>query len=344
MANPRLKIIAESHIPFLRGVLEPYADIVYAAPEDINAATVRDADVLIVRTRNRCDESLLGGSRVSLILTATIGTDHIDLDYCRAAGITVANAPGCNAPAVAQYVVSAIVATMNRPIDQHTLGIVGVGHVGSIVERWAKALDMRVLLCDPPRARREGKDKFTDLATIAAECDIITFHTPLLREGSDATYHIANKDFFASLRHSPLIINSARGPITDTKALVDALHSGKIRGAVIDCWEDEPRISDELLEAAVIATPHIAGYSIQGKARATQMCLDTLSAHFGLPALKAALPDDFPSLDIASAVKVRATGYNPLIDTAALKSAPDNFEALRNHYDLRLEPSACKID
>lgn len=344
MANSRLKIIAESHIPFLRGVLEPYADIVYAAPEDINPITVRDADVLIVRTRNRCDEVLLGASRVSLVLTATIGTDHIDLDYCRAAGIAVANAPGCNAPAVAQYVLSAIVATMNRPIEQHTLGIVGVGHVGSIVERWAKALDMRVLLCDPPRARHEGHDKFTDLATIAAECDIITFHTPLIREGADTTYHLADENFFDSLRHSPLIINSARGPVTDTQALVEALHNGKVRGAVIDCWEGEPCISHELLNAADIATPHIAGYSMQGKARATQMCLDALSARFNLPALKAALPIGFPSLDIASAVKVRATGYNPLADTKALKTAPDSFEHLRDHYNLRPEPATGKID
>jgi len=344
MANARLKILVESHIPFIRGVLEPYTCVEYVDPCDITPERVRDCDAMIVRTRTRCDENLLSGSQVRLVLTATIGIDHIDLDYCNRAGITALNAPGCNAPAVAQYVFGSITALMNRPIRQHTLGIVGVGHVGSIVERWGRALGMNVLVCDPPRARREEKDEFVTLDTIASECDIITFHTPLTYEGPDATYHLADRSFFDSLRRSPIVINSARGPVSDTEAMIHAIESGSIRHAVVDCWENEPQISQRLLDMASIATPHIAGYSMQGKARATGICLNALSAYFNLPEMRPALPADFPTLDIASAVRVQDIGYNPLSDTAALKSSPEAFEALRNGYRLRTEPVAGKID
>ncbi len=344
MENARLKVLVESHVPFIRGVIEPYADVVYADPADITPAALEGVDAMIVRTRTRCDQALLGESNVQLVLTATIGTDHIDKDWCASAGIGVYNAPGCNAPAVAQYVLSSIVSLMNRPVEQHTLGIVGVGHVGSIVERWARALDMKVLLCDPPRARREGSAAFVSLGEIARRCDIITFHTPLSSTGEDPTYHLAGREFFDSLRHSPIIINSARGPVVDTLALIAALDSGKVRRAVIDCWEGEPRISADLLSRAAIATPHIAGYSLQGKVRATQMCLDCLSAHFHLPAMKAAAPAGCPSLLIADTVKVRATGYDPIHDTRILKQSPDTFEAQRDHYNLRHEPGQSKID
>lgn len=343
MENVRVKVLVESHVPFIKGVIEPYADVEYADPADFTAERVRDADALIVRTRTRCAAPLLEGSRVKLVLTATIGTDHIDLPWCAEHGIKALNAPGCNAPAVAQYVLASIAALMNRPVEQHTLGIVGVGHVGSIVERWARALDMRVLLCDPPRARREGGD-FVTLADIARECDIITLHTPLTREGRDATYHLADKAFFESLRRSPILINAARGPVTDTAALIDALDRGQVSKAVIDCWEGEPQISRELLGRAAIATPHIAGYSLQGKVRATQMCLDALSEFFGLPAMKAAAPAECGSLDVAESVKVRGTGYDPMADTAVLKSAPADFESLRDNYRLRQEPRTGRID
>ena len=168
---------------------------------------MRDTDGLMIRTRTKCNAELLAKSDVKLIATATIGTDHIDLDYCRDHSITVVNAPGCNAPAVAQYVFATLLNVINRPLQSYTLGIVGVGHVGSIVERWAKALDMKVLRCDPPRQEAEGGDDWVDLDTIAREADIITFHTPLTRDGEHPTYHIANEAFFNSLRRAPIIIN-----------------------------------------------------------------------------------------------------------------------------------------
>lgn len=338
MDNYRLNFVIERNVPFIAGLLEPYANVSYLAADEFTPATVKNADALIVRTRTRCDEDLLAKSRCRFIGTATIGTDHIDSEWCEAQGITVINAPGCNAPAVAQYVFASIMQLANRPIGQYTIGIVGVGHVGSIVERWARGLGMKVLICDPPRQRAEGGENWSSLEEIAEKADIITFHTPLTREGDDRTFHIADEAFFASLRRAPIIINSARGPIVDTPALVEALDNGLVSSAVIDCWENEPEISIELLERAAIATPHIAGYSHDGKVRATQMILDAITTFFYLPRVNtlAATPKGIARsvrpLDIVES-------YNPLVDTVALKNDPSSFEALRNNYRYRSEIS-----
>ena len=338
MDNYRLNFVIERNVPFIAGLLEPYANVSYLAADEFTPSTVKNADALIVRTRTRCDEDLLAKSRCRFIGTATIGTDHIDSEWCEAHGITVINAPGCNAPAVAQYVFASIMQLANRPIGQYTIGIVGVGHVGSIVERWARGLGMKVLICDPPRQRAEGGENWSSLEEIAEKADIITFHTPLTREGDDRTFHIADEAFFASLSRAPIIINSARGPIVDTPALVEALDNGLVSSAVIDCWENEPEISLELLERAAIATPHIAGYSHDGKVRATQMILDAITTFFYLPRVNtlAATPKGIARsvrpLDIVES-------YNPLVDTVALKNDPSSFEALRNNYRYRSEIS-----
>lgn len=334
-----MKFIVEQNIPFIKGLLEPYGEVEYLANEDITPDTVRDADCLVVRTRTKCNAALLDGSKVSLIATATIGTDHIDLDYCRNRGIEVANAAGCNAPAVAQYVFASLLALSNRPLSQYVIGIVGVGHVGKIVEQWARQLDMTVLLNDPPRQAAEGGVQWSTLEEIAEKADIITFHTPL----DATTQHLANSKFFASLRRAPIVINAARGPVVDNVALVDALKAGHVHHAVIDCWEGEPKISSELLEAAVVATPHIAGYSFEGKVRGTRMSLDAISRHFGLPQIEmeqhvpaGASPSVNPNAILRS--------YDPLADTAVLKANPATFEAQRNHYNLRHEVPFGKID
>lgn len=332
MPNNNIRLIIEENIPFVKGLLDPYATVRYMAPEDITAKAVRDADGLMIRTRTRCNAELLDRSEVKIIATATIGTDHIDTDYCRRRTITVANAPGCNAPAVAQYVFGSIMQTINRPLQSYTIGIVGVGHVGSIVERWARALGMEVFRCDPPRQRAEGGDDWTDLDTIARKADIITFHTPL----TDATFHLAGEEFFAKCRRCPIIINSARGPIVDTKALVEAKKQGRVGPVVIDCWEGEPAIDRELLDLASIATPHIAGYSLQGKIRASQMAVDALTTFFMTPRVTLDQPLPPPAATEVSARDIVAS-YNPLTDTEALKKNPEKFEELRNHYNLRNE-------
>lgn len=342
MENRHLNVIIERNIPFIAGLLEPYAEVRYLPADEIVPAAVRDADALIVRTRTRCDAALLAGSRCRFIATATIGMDHIDCDWCAANGITVANAPGCNAPAVAQYVFASMLRLVNRPLGQYTIGVVGAGHVGSIVQRWAKALDMRVLVCDPPRSRSEGGNGWSTIGEIAEKCDIITFHVPLTRVGDDATWHMADATFFASLRRSPIVINSARGAVVDTAALVSALDCGRVGEAVIDCWEGEPDISPELLRRAKIATPHIAGYSYEGKVRATRMTLDALTSYFRLPEIAMA---ETP-VAIARAVSPIAVmhSYDPVVDTAVLKADPSAFESLRNGYRYRREVPDCKID
>lgn len=334
------RIIVESNIPFIKGLLEPYfKQVDYLTSPEIDREAVRDADAILVRTRTKCDSQLLEGSKCTFVGTATIGLDHIDQEWCAENGIEVANAPGCNAPAVAQYVLSSIVELSNRPLSQYTLGIVGVGNVGKIVERWARLLDMRVLLCDPPRQKGEGGDHWCSLDEIAEKSDIITFHPTL----NPTSRHMANADFFSKLKRRPIIINAARGPIVDTPSLIDAIDAGKVLHAAVDCWEGEPNINLDLLNRCKIATPHIAGYSFEGKVRATRMVLDSLCRHFGLLHIKMEHEVPAGAVESVSAVGVRES-YNPMDDTIALKRSPEKLEELRDNYSLRREAPLCKID
>ncbi|MGM9802291.1 MAG: 4-phosphoerythronate dehydrogenase [Candidatus Limisoma sp.] len=331
-----MKIIIERNIPYIAGALERHGEVAYLPAGEITREAVADADALFVRTRTRCNADLLEGSRVRFIATATIGTDHIDLDYCRSRGITVVNAPGCNAPAVAQYVFAVVGSRFaGEDLGKLCLGVVGVGNVGSIVARWGERLGMTVLRCDPPRMRREGGD-FVDLRCIAEHTDIITFHTPLNLSGIDATYHLADADLLGRLTRCRLLINSSRGEVVDNAALAAAI--GKtVESAAIDCWEGEPAIDRDLLAKAFVATPHIAGYSSEGKKRATAMTLEAFARHFGVDV--DAIPTiDAPArgADIDSIEQVTDT-YNPLVDTELLRTSPDQFENLRNNYNLRHE-------
>ena len=332
MDNHHLHIIVERNVRFVEGLTEQFGTVEYLAPEEITAERVRHADALFIRTRNRCDASLLDGSQCRFIGTATIGTDHIDLPYCAQHGITAVNAPGCNAPAVAQYVMASVLSIANRPVEQYTIGIIGAGHVGSIVERWARRMGMDVLVNDPPRQAAENGDNWASLDEIAERADIITVHTPL----DDSTRHLLDDAYISTFRRAPIVINAARGPVADTAALIRGFDSGKIHHLVIDCWENEPVISRELLRRATIATPHIAGYSLEGKIRAARMVLDAFSHTFGLPYIE--MPQNVPT---GAAEKVGPVAimrsYNPLADTALLRTAPESFETLRNTYALRHE-------
>ena len=332
-----MRIVVDSHIPHIQGLIERHAQVLYLEPGDITREAVRDADALIVRTRTRCDAGLLDGSRVRFIGSATIGTDHIDLDYCARHGITVRNAPGCNAPAVAQWVLCAIAAWMRHwgitTPSGLSLGVVGVGHIGSIVARWARQLGFTVLLNDPPRESAEGSADgfFSPLDLLQRQCDIITFHTPITRGGQWPTWHLCDQAFLDRLTRCRLILDAARGPIADNAALL------RWHGDVaLDCWENEPDISRPLLEKAIVATPHIAGYSAEGKQRGTAMMLAALNAHYGW---------DIPIPEIAApstgAARVTLDGivasYDILADTTALKASPSTFESQRNHYPHRPE-------
>ena len=323
-----MKVIIDNKIPYINEAIERIADkVVYLPGSGFTKEEVKDADALIVRTRTFCNRELLEGSRVKLIATATIGYDHIDTEYCREAGITWTNCPGCNAGSVEQYVHAALLLLERKKglkLENATLGVVGVGHVGSRVVRMAKALGMRVLQNDPPRADR-GEGGFVDLATIAHECDVITFHTPLNREGKFCTFHLADEHFFGELSRAPYIINSSRGEVVDTEALLAALSEGRVRDVVIDTWENEPDINRNLLNRAFLATPHIAGYSADGKANATRMSLEALCRHFGIDADIQILPQEGPD------------DYDPTRDSEWLKNAPEKFEWFRGNYPVRRE-------
>lgn len=329
------KIVIESHIPYIKGLLEPYAQVEYLDTAAITPAAVRDADALLVRTRTRCDASLLQDSRVSFIGTATIGTDHIDLPWCASRGIKVVNAPGCNAPAVAQWVHATIGTWLQRhPQEQGrvVLGVVGVGHVGSIVARWGRELGYEVLCCDPPRAAQEGLEGFVSLTEVQARATVITYHTPLTRTGQWPTWHMCDAAFLAGAPHLRLVLDAARGPVCDDDALL-AWQGGDV---AIDCWEHEPAISLPLLGRAIVATPHIAGYSSDGKHRGTAMVVQALNEHFGWHAQPEPAVAPYEGAHDVTLQRIMAS-YDPMQDTARLKAHPEQFEQLRNHYDLRPE-------
>ena len=342
-----MRIIIDDKIPFIREAAAQLGEAVYLSGSAISAEDVREADALIVRTRTRCDEALLGGSRVQMVATATIGYDHIDAEYLQRAGIAWTNCPGCNADSVAQYVQSALVLLEEAGhirLGEVTVGIVGVGHVGSSVERMLKRMGCRILRHDPPRQER-GDEGFVGLEEILAHADVITLHTPLTRQGAYATYHMVDDAFFDALHHRPVLINAARGEVVDEAALKMALKTGKIRAAVIDTWENEPCIDRELLSQVFLGTPHIAGYSADGKANGTRMALQAVAQHFGAqftaPVVPPALPDGYayypqlysPEHPYAELLR----HYDPRRDSDALKENPEDFERLRGDYPLRRE-------
>jgi erythronate-4-phosphate dehydrogenase len=264
-----MKIVCDDKIPYLHGVLEPYVDkVVYLPGTKISNADLLTADALIVRTRTKCTATLLENTPVRFIATATIGYDHIDTAYCDKHGIVWTNAPGCNSGSVKQYIAASLACLSNRrgfSLAGKTIGIVGVGNVGSKVFDVAKAFGMHVLLNDPPRAEKEGENMFVALDELLGKSDIITLHVPLSYEGAHKTYHLLNKKILENLQEHQIIINSSRGEVVDNTALASVLKRKRITGAVLDVWEDEPDIHRELLSLADITTPHIAGYSRDGK-------------------------------------------------------------------------------
>lgn len=305
-----MKIIIDSDIPYINGVFEAAGcDVSYAAGRAIDVAAVRDADALIVRTRTRCDAALLDGSSVRMVATATIGTDHIDLDYCRSRGIAVFSAAGCNARAVAQWVFAAVGA---MGATSGVLGVVGVGNVGSEVCAMGRRRGFDILMSDPPRAAR-GEAGFVDLDYLLAHSDIVSLHVPL--DGS--TRDMADDHFFGQMGVDSLFLNSSRGEVVCDEALF-----GRGGCFALDVWRDEPHINLELLRRATIATPHVAGYSARGKARATQMCVRAVAKFLGLTTL------ENWDTGINFALE-EPQDYDIAVDHRALASAPEHFEQLR---------------
>ena len=316
-------IITDAHIPFLVEAVRcewPEVDICPLKPEQIDAEAVRHADVLVVRTRTQVNKSLLSGSQVRLVCTATIGFDHIDTEFCDRQGIRWISCPGCNEQAVCDYVEEAIEEIKNEKLkiknSSLTLGVVGVGHVGSLVAQMAERKGLKVLLNDPPKGIGVSLDE------IAQNSDIITFHTPL----DKSTYHLCDEPFLQQCKQGALIINAARGGIVDEQALLSSGHP-----YILDTWENEPDINAEVLAKAQLATMHIAGYSVEGKRNASQMCLDEIADLFHLKRIDISTSRD---LDISKKKGDSAPGWISRI-SSQLKSHPTGFESLRKSYPLR---------
>lgn len=344
-----MKVIVDDKIPYIREALALMGvDAVYVPGGRMDRSLVCDAEALIVRTRTQCNAALLEGSRVRFIATATIGHDHIDADYCETHGIRWVNAPGCNAASVRQYVQSVLLLLQRDHglrLSDTTIGVVGVGNVGRLVAEMARSWGMRVLLCDPPRAER-GEASFVPLESIAEEADVITLHTPLTYDGKHPTFHLAGEEFFQSLRRKPFFINTSRGETTDTQALLRALERGDVAQCIIDVWEQEPDIDRVLLDRCYIGTPHIAGYSADGKAGATRMSLEAFAAHFHLGEVPSITPPPPTEAVLYSTSLSDALLqiYNPMTDCRALREYPERFEQLRGDYPLRREQQAYTIN
>ncbi len=334
MQTKRPLVVVDEAIPFLNGVLDPWCDVRALPGAAVAAADLRDADALVVRTRTRCDAALLGGSSVRLVVTATIGFDHIDCAWCAAHGIEVATAAGCNARGVLQWVAGVLALDARRrgwrPAEK-CLGIVGVGHVGELVRQYAEAWGFRTVCCDPPREAREHSG-FCSLEAVAEAADVLTLHTPL----DATTRHLVDARLVARMKRDALLVNASRGGVVATEAVLDS----PLRFA-FDVWEGEPAIDPRALERAEAATPHIAGYSVQGKANATAAAVRAIARRFGLP-LGAWYPPE------ALRPVPRPIGWEEMCatidryfdveaETQALKRAPEAFERMRDAYRYRAE-------
>ena len=354
-----MRVIADIDIPYLNGVFESCSfKVEYLKGNEIGEMQAKDADILIIRTRTICNKELLGNSRVSVIATASIGTDHIDLEYCNAKGIKVISAPGCNAGAVAQWVLSAIFSLLNKgeytDLSSITLGIVGVGNIGLRLAKSAQTLGFNVLQCDPPREEKEGCNHFVSLNQIARQSDIVSIHVPLTFKGRYKTHHMVNHEVLSKLKPNAILLNSSRGGVIDENALLNQLTSKNLLVG-IDVWENEPHLNAQLLQKVHIATPHIAGYSLEGKVNATRMVVESLSEHFGLNINSAKLGKNdikvIHEIDIGKYLQNNNIDYSKLFngiysilnDSRELKKHPEKFELMRSSYNLRREYSAYTI-
>lgn len=353
-----IKIVADDKIPFLKGALEKVAKVVYLPGKQISNKDLLDADALITRTRTRCNRDLLEGTSVSFIASATIGYDHIDTAYCEHYGIRWTNAPGCNSSSVQQYVVSTLLylaCQRNLDLRKMTLGVIGVGNVGKKVFSAGEALGMKVLLNDPPRAKREGASGFVSLDTVLDEADILTLHVPLNQGGKDNTLHLVNRDFIARVRKGAILINTSRGAVVDEAALMEGIGSSVFSEVVLDVFEQEPEIDRKLLEAISLASPHIAGYSLDGKANGTAMSVQAISRHFGL-GMDKWVPDHIPVPDQAELYgdasqdqegeliwDIFRQSYDVSADDQRLRADPGSFELQRGEYPFRREASAYSV-
>ena len=340
-----MKIVIDKDVAFIEGVFEPYAEVVYVEGKEICREDLLDAEALIIRTRTRCDETLLEGTAVKIIAVAAISMHNIDLDYCSAHGIFVQNAAGCNAGGVMNYVFSALYGTAARKtisLSGATIGIFGAGNSGSRVAKMARYLGFKVMLYDPPRQQAEASDLFCSEDEILAGADIITMHLPI----NETTWNMCDEEFFGKMRPGAFFINTAHGNLVDEQALLGAIP--RLGPVIIDSWKNEPDINPELVDKAEIATPHISGYSYQGKQTATLTVVRSVARYFSIRELY----DFFPKGDVMELEAIRLDlkgksqgeiasvlqyNYPIFTDDFMLRMDPSRFEYLRRSYRYRRE-------
>ena len=359
-----MRIVADENIPLLDEFFAGFGEIRRLPGRSIDAAAVADADLLLVRSVTQVDRALLDGSAVKFVGTCTIGTDHLDLDYFQQAGITWASAPGCNARGVVDYVLgSLLVLAEQQGVDlaRRTYGVIGAGQVGSRLLKVLRGLGWRVLVCDPPRQALEGGD-FVSLQQVLAECDVISLHTPLKRLGEHPTYHLFDHARLAALKPGSWLINASRGAVVDNQALRELLPQRSDLQVVLDVWEGEPQADVELAALCRIATPHIAGYSLDGKLRGTAQIYQALCQHLGVAPsveLQQLMPAAWlseltidASADPAWALaSICRAVYDPRRDDADFRRSLQGdaamrraaFDGLRKHYPMRREIDGLEV-
>ena len=356
-----LKIIIDENIAFAREAFNQFGQIILLPGKKITNQELQKADILIVRSVTQVNEDLLKNTAVKFVGTATIGTDHIDLDYLNKNNIVFADAKGCNAYSVAEYVITALLFLADKldlKLSDKTIGIVGVGNIGSKVAAFANALGMKVLLNDPPLQRNGDKREFLPLDKILST-DIITFHVPLIKEGVDKTYHILDKEKMGLINKNAILINTSRGPVVDNKELINVIREKNLR-VVLDVWENEPDVNLDLLKEVLIGSPHIAGYSREGKVNGTKMIYNALCNYLNVEQ-KFDLKNDFIEgsdlklLDFPEPEKslnnLVSKIYNIKADDDLMREMINKtkaekvfyFESLRKDYPLRREFTNYKI-
>ncbi len=365
-ARQKMKIVADENIPFVEQAFAGIGEVAVYQGRNIDPSAVKEADILIIRSVTQVDSSLLKGSRVRYVATATIGYDHIDVEYLKKRGIGFAAASGSNANSVAEYIVAALLKLADRhkfSLSGKIIGVVGVGNVGSRIVEKTKILGMNVIRNDPPLARKTGDVRFHPLEKLLNQSDILTFHVPLTYHGQDATYHMAAGNLFKKMKKDSFLINTSRGAVVDGTDLLSALRKNILAGAVLDVWENEPEINEDLLKAVDIGTPHIAGYSLEGKTNGTVIVYRKICDFLKIP-YRWELPPlpspAFPEIEICVNGKsdekilteVIEKVYNIRYDDRSLrnilKAAPEDkkhfFDGLRKNYPLRREFNAVKIN
>jgi erythronate-4-phosphate dehydrogenase len=328
-----MKIVVDKNNPCVAEAFQQFGEVHALPTSEITKEAVHDAEILIIRSETKVTKELLDTSAVRFVGSATIGTDHVDIEYLKSTSRTFASAPGSNANSVAEYVVAALLSLAQKKsftLHGKSIGVVGVGNVGSKVVRYATALGMTVLQNDPPLARKTGSAHFLPFDSLM-ECDFITFHVPLTKTGDDATYHLFSQERIANMKKGAIVFNTSRGSVVDGNALKRALDTDHLSGAVLDVWENEPLIDIELLHKVDIGTPHIAGYSYDGKVAAVKMLYDKACQFFNQPVLW------FPQLTTADVPR-----KNIIADAAGNNKEKNIHNVVRQCYDIGNDDKALR--